>query len=85
MVNEKPSEPSKAGKPKEYFLDPDFRREPPDEGAYCVRCQKPIHDPAKAIRVTVDWERVRVKEGGDELMGRDCWKAISGELTNAQR
>lgn len=57
-------------------LDPDFRREPPDIGDYCVQCQRPIRDPKKAVRVTVDWDTWFVREGGEELVGADCWKEI---------
>jgi hypothetical protein len=56
-----------------YQMDPDFRRDAPEHGAYCVRCQKPIMDPSKAVSVTVDWNTWLVTEGGSELMGADCW------------
>lgn len=58
-----------------YQMDPDFRRDSPDGKPYCVCCQRGV-DPAKAIRVTVDWDRWMVTEGGDELMGKDCWKRM---------
>lgn len=58
-----------------FNLDPDFRKDEPKQGAYCVRCQKPIKDPA--VRVTVDWNTWLVMEGGEELMGADCWRTIT--------
>jgi hypothetical protein len=61
---------------KRYRLDPDFRRDDPRVGPYCVRCQKKISDPDRATRVTVDWESWLVTEGGDELIGPDCWKVV---------
>lgn len=67
------------------FLDPDFRKDPPrnDDGTFkphCVRCQKEIHDPGKAVRVRVDWDTWLVSEDseGPELMGVDCWKKVIG-------
>lgn len=60
-----------------FELDPDFRKNPPKSGPFCVRCQKPIKDPAKAMRVTVDWDNWLVQAGGAELMGADCWRAIT--------
>lgn len=59
-----------------YNLDPDFRREPPDSGDYCVRCQKRIANRKKAVSVTVHWPTWTVIAGGDELIGSDCWAAI---------
>lgn len=58
-----------------YYLDPDYRKNPPKDKVYCVRCQKAIKDPAKAIKVTVidDWF---VTEGGTSLIGANCWKKI---------
>jgi len=70
----------------EYFLDPDFRRDPkrnPDGSfvCHCVRCQKTIKDPSKAIKVRVNWDNwmVRQDETGKELMGTDCWKVITSK------
>lgn len=60
-----------------FYLDPDFRRDAPKTGAYCVRCQKAIANPAKAMAVTVNWDWWSVTKGGPELMGADCWKKIS--------
>ena len=60
-----------------FYLDPDFRRDAPEEGPYCVRCQKRIADISKAVHVTVDWNTWMVTEGGDDLMGHDCWAKIS--------
>jgi len=61
-----------------FNLDPDFRKDAPEGVAYCVRCQKPIKDATKSVRVTVDWNTWLVTEGGEELMGADCWKTITG-------
>jgi hypothetical protein len=61
-----------------FNLDPDFRKDAPTNGLYCVRCQKPIKDASKAVRVTVDWNTWLATEGGEEFMGADCWKTISG-------
>ena len=65
-----------------YSLDPDFRRNAPEEGAYCVRCQKPIK--GKSIKVSVDWDTWAVwqDDAGEHLMGPDCWKVVSS--TEAQ-
>lgn len=60
-----------------YNLDPDFRRDEPNSGDYCVRCQKKITDRRKAIWVTVHWETWTVWAGGSELIGADCWRAIT--------
>lgn len=57
-------------------LNPDFRRDAPDYGPYCARCQKPV-DPKTAIHVTVDWLSWIVTEGGHDLIGPDCWKKIN--------
>ena len=61
-----------------FNLDPDFRKDAPEGVTYCVRCQKPIKDASKAVRVTVDWNTWLVMEGGEELMGANCWKTIRG-------
>ena len=68
--------PDKVDAPK-YALDPDFRRDAPNRGPYCVRCQRPITNLNKAVRVTVDWDAWLVREGGDDLMGQDCWQTIT--------
>lgn len=60
-----------------FDLNPDFRKDAPKSGLYCVRCQKPIKDFAKAIRVTVNWNTWLVMQGGNEFMGADCWKTIT--------
>lgn len=60
-----------------FVLDPDFRKDAPKSGPFCVRCQKPIQDPAKAVQVTVDWNTWLVVAGGEDLMGADCWKKIT--------
>lgn len=62
--------------PRKYQLNPDFRRDAPRDKPYCVRCQKAV-DPNKARHVTVDWNTWEVTDGGDELIGPDCWKAIT--------
>jgi hypothetical protein len=64
---------------KGYPLDPDFRKDAPKDRPFCVRCQKEVKDPAKAVKVTVNWDTWQVTEGGNELMGMDCWRAITKE------
>lgn len=59
-----------------YYLNPDFKRDAPKSGRYCVRCQRRLRDRAKVVHVTVDWETWQVTEGGEELMGADCWKGL---------
>ena len=75
-----PKSKSGVGEAPKYHLDPDFRRDAPKEGPYCVRCQKPIRDPKKAAEVTVNWDTWEVTEGGEDLMGLDCWRTITREL-----
>jgi hypothetical protein len=62
-----------------FNLDPDFRKDVPEDAMYCVRCQKPIKNMSKAVHVTVNWNTWLVVEGGEELIGADCWKTITGE------
>jgi hypothetical protein len=62
-----------------FNLDPDFRRDAPESGDYCVRCQRPIADRKKALFVTVHWETWTVIAGGNELIGADCWRTITKE------
>jgi len=62
-----------------YNLDPDFRRDAPETGDWCARCQKPIKDRRKAVAVTVHWETWTVFAGGEELIGADCWLTITRE------
>ena len=59
------------------YLDPDFRKNPPKKGFYCVRCQKPIKDLIKAVEVTVNWDTWVVTKGGDESIGKNCWLIIN--------
>ena len=63
---------------KTYYLDHDYRKDPPEGKPHCIRCQKAIKDPAKAVKVHMvdDWN---VAEGGDLLIGKDCWKKILKE------
>jgi len=60
-----------------YYLDPDYRKAPPVEGAYCVRCQKAIK--GQAVGVLVNWNELQVREvkGSLELLGNNCWKIIT--------
>jgi hypothetical protein len=67
------------------YLDPDFRRDPDVTNPYCARCQKVIHDVSKAVHVTIDWSNWQVTEGGMELLGRDCWKAINDGVMHKRR
>ncbi len=62
---------------KPLYLDPDFRKNPPSDGEYCVRCQKPLT--GKVVEVTVNWDNLTVVLEGSEKMGINCWKKISKE------
>lgn len=56
-----------------YTLDPDFRRKPPKDKPFCVMCQKEIKNTAKAHKVTVNWDNWTFADGGEELLGHDCY------------
>lgn len=58
-----------------FWLDPDYRRDAPTTGPYCIRCQRSLRN-CKSVQVTLTsmWT---VKLGGEELMGLDCWKKVS--------
>lgn len=45
-----------------FFYDPDFRREPPREGAYCHTCQRPVNVKT-AVAVSVNEETWMAIEG----------------------
>lgn len=62
--------------PKVYYLDPDYRLEPPKHGAYCIRCQRPIFSTTDAVLVSYV-DDFNVVLGGMYLIGKDCWKKIS--------
>ncbi len=71
-------------------FSPDFRRTP-KKPHFCAICYRDIHDPAKAVAVTVDWATWTLLEGhnrnaefpnhpskeiGNEHVGADCWKKL---------
>lgn len=58
-----------------YLLDPDFRKDPPKKGSFCVRCQKPVNE-SNAIKVSVNWDNWTFELSGNEFLGRDCWRKI---------
>ncbi len=63
------------------YLDPDYRKIPDQSKPYCIRCQKPIKNISKAIKVTgdkVNWGQFEL--GGIELLGADCWKIVSRQV-----
>jgi hypothetical protein len=68
------------------YYDPDYRKDPPKNGHYCERCQKPIKDINKAVKVetnwdypegTIEWGFCRESETGKRFIGADCWKIIT--------
>lgn len=69
-----------------YYLDPDYRKEPPKDVPFCIRCQKPIKNVLTAVRVKMvdDWrvyqcdeKSVTKDDKGTLLIGPDCWKKIT--------
>jgi len=71
---------------KEYYLDPDYRRDAPKDKPYCIRCQKEIKDIKKAVRVDFDENTIRVKqnESGEFLIGSNCWKQITKNVDTSK-
>ena len=72
-------------------FEPDFRRNPKTK-YFCAICYRDIHNPEKAIAVTVDWATWTLlkghdrsaefpnfpsKEIGNEYIGLDCWKRLN--------
>lgn len=66
---------------KQYYFDPDYRKEPPKEGPFCIRCQKPV-DPKRAKEVT-EVRDMQCVLGGKSLIGPDCWKEIQKNVMDA--
>lgn len=57
-----------------YELDPDFRKNPPEDKPFCCRCQKPITGNFKQVRVNWDnWTFIEDPNGTDK-MGMDCFR-----------
>jgi hypothetical protein len=61
---------------KDVFLDPDYRKDPPKNSRFCVRCQKAIKPGQPVVQVTVDYDKMEVKLGGTDIMGMNCAKII---------
>lgn len=61
---------------KTYYLDPDYRKMSDTSKPFCVRCQKEIKDPSKAVKVTLIADGFHVREGGSDLIGKNCWKFV---------
>lgn len=59
---------------KQFYLDPDYRRQAIAGVPCCIRCQKPIKGQAVKVTLVNDWY---VTLGGTDLLGPDCWKKIS--------
>lgn len=83
-MNTKTGKHKEVYKPKfihaRYLLDPDYRVEPDTSKPFCIRCQKPIKNVAKAVPVTEhnksgEWATF-VSVGGKSLIGADCWLII---------
>lgn len=67
-------------------FDPDFRRNPKTKH-FCAHCYRDIHDPSKAVAVTVDWNTWTLLEGHNrekEMPNYDKWpKEIGNEYIGA--
>jgi len=62
-----------------FFLDPDFRKDPPNTGLYCCRCQRKVEKSYRSVDVNWNTMEVRNDPLGKHLIGNDCWKIITSK------
>ncbi len=82
-------------KPEGIYLEPDFRKTPPEDKPYCCRCQKPLK--GEGVPITINWDTMRFVEGHNQpiaffpsqpnmiencLIGKDCLKTVKRKWSN---
>lgn len=71
------------GPPGEWFpLNPDFKKDPPETGLYCCRCQRKVEKSYRSVEVNWDTVGVRNDPLGKDYIGNDCWKTITNGKPN---
>ena len=72
--------PDVRANPPPVFLDPDYRREPPKSGPFCLRCNKPLKDNQRRVHVFYTYDGapfVSLQPPGEPaLLGADCARAL---------
>lgn len=64
-----------------YFLDPDNRKDDPENGLFCCRCKRKVKA-TQAVTSFISVEMhpenpwVRKSITGTHLVGADCWETI---------
>jgi hypothetical protein len=62
-----------------YDLNPDYRKDAPNTGLHCCRCQRRLERSYLSVEVNYDTMQVRTNIFGNAVIVNDCWKTVIEE------